>query len=309
MASPSGRPSTSTTAWWPPTTGNSRTNVRLGSVSAPSAPTIAEFGGVAPSAVAAANLQAVYQWDAINITLTGGTSVTGSGLGLVNLQAPTITDSTPVTVSLASTLAIGGAPTAGGSVTLLSPFAFWVQDGVTQLDGALVVNATLGGSTNQALVVGHGHEPNRDSASFFLGGGSGSHLHAGDYLHLFLSSVALDPASGTFGNLYSMTIDQLVYTGSAVSFSGGAEAATLFVKGKPDLSAVSGFNTPVGYAAHFGDGAVRIDGDSTFGYVRGPRVFELPSNTNHAPAIGLPTMVVEVFITGVGEKYLYLYDS
>jgi hypothetical protein len=281
----------------------SGTTFRLGSVASPSQSTIAEFANVPPSTAAAASMQGVYLWDLASITLTGSTHVTGNGLALASFAGPTITDASAVTVDAASTVLITGPPAASGSVTLLTPRSLWVAAGQTSLDGALAVNGVTVGS-NQMFVAGHSTETDRDSASLFLGGGTTN--SAGDYLHLWTSAPTI-PTS-TYARMTTERIDQITYnSGGTATMTGNL--SSLYVQGKP-LFGTGAFTISgaAQYVAEFGDGVMKIDGDSTFGYVNGPRVFQLPNNTSHAPAAGSPTMVVDVFITGVGEKFLYLYD-
>ena len=100
-------------------------------------------------------------WDALalpaaTLTLTGTTHVTtATGVNLVSLYGSTITDSSAVTVDLASTLYIGGPPAAGGSVTLTTPLALWVDSGVTRLDGNVLLGPNgFYDATNDRLGVG-----------------------------------------------------------------------------------------------------------------------------------------------------------
>jgi hypothetical protein len=57
----------------------------------------------------------------------------------------TITDTSAVTVDVASTLRIANAPGAGGSVTITESLALLVDAGNTRMDGALMVGAPSGG--------------------------------------------------------------------------------------------------------------------------------------------------------------------
>ncbi len=86
---------------------------------------------------------ATLAWDGVaapasTLTLTGGVNVTtATGVNLMSLAAPTITDASAVTVDLSSTLYIGGAPVAGGSATLTAKYALWVDSGDVRFDGNL----------------------------------------------------------------------------------------------------------------------------------------------------------------------------
>jgi len=73
---------------------------------------------------------------ATTATLTGTTTVaTTTGFNLFNIAAPTITDSSSVTVTNAATAYIGGAPIQGGSATITNPYALWIDSGVSRFDG------------------------------------------------------------------------------------------------------------------------------------------------------------------------------
>lgn len=103
-------------------------------------------------------------WDVITapaatLTLTGTTqATTATGVNLVSLKAPTITDASAVTVDLAATLYVGGPPTAGGSVTLTAPYAVWSDSGTNRLDG----NTVIGGVSAPKTTL-HVNNPNSNS--------------------------------------------------------------------------------------------------------------------------------------------------
>lgn len=100
------------------------------------------FAAVPPSQVSGASIALnAYKWDAVTVTITGGTHVTtAAGFNFIDIEAPTYTDSTAVTIDSGATVTIKGAPIAAGSVTLTKALAFWVQDGAV----------TFGNSTNGA---------------------------------------------------------------------------------------------------------------------------------------------------------------
>ena len=83
-------------------------------------------------------------FSAFTLTLTGTTQVT-SKQSHINIEAMTITDTSSVTVDIASTLRIAGAPGEGGSVTIDAAYALYVDAGDTRMDGALMVGAPSGG--------------------------------------------------------------------------------------------------------------------------------------------------------------------
>ena len=98
-------------------------------------------------------------WNALSLpaatlTLTGTTHVTTTtGVNLVSLTAPTITDVSSVTVDIASTLYVGGPPAAGGSVTLTTPLSLWVDSGNARFDGQVGIGvATTPAGTLEIVV-------------------------------------------------------------------------------------------------------------------------------------------------------------
>lgn len=96
------------------------------------------------------------------LTLGGTTQVTSAaGLNLVSVAAPTITYGSAVTVDRASTMYIAGPPVAGGSVTITSPTALLVDDGVVAFDYRLgigtrtpTVTLELAGAGDKIIKVG-----------------------------------------------------------------------------------------------------------------------------------------------------------
>lgn len=94
---------------------------------------------------AAITLDAV-RVDPITTTLTGTTAITtAAGFNLVDIEAPTFTDASAVTITNAATLAVKAAPIAAGSVTITNPLAFWVQSGSSVFgSAALSTSATSG---------------------------------------------------------------------------------------------------------------------------------------------------------------------
>lgn len=227
------------------------TQINLGSVASPTAPTIADFNGSPPSAVTAANMQAVYLWDSVIVNLTGTTHVTGHGLGLIGIGAPVIHDSSAVTVDNASTVLITGAPTASGSVTLTNPYALWVQGGRTQLDGGVGING-VSLASDSALTVGATTEPARNRVDFFLGG---ANLPTGGNTLFNVFTIATNINAGVTSGIYAtQRIQAMAYTG--ISSPTITEAASLYIDGAPTLSGVTG--SP--WAIHVKSGTTFLEG-------------------------------------------------
>lgn len=89
-------------------------------------------------------------WDAIEfraatLTLTGTTNITlATGVNYHSIARPTITSAAAgLTITHAATQYIANAPLAAGTVLITNPYAFWVDDGKTRLDGALDLGATI----------------------------------------------------------------------------------------------------------------------------------------------------------------------
>ena len=107
-----------------------------------------------PNQTRTSHATAVYElaeFSAFTLTLTGTTQVT-SKQQMVNMEAMTITDTSSVTVDIASTLRLAGAPGAGGSVTITDAYALLVDSGNTRMDGALMVGAPSGGMKSAGTI-------------------------------------------------------------------------------------------------------------------------------------------------------------
>ena len=87
------------------------------------------------------------------VTVTGTTAITtATGFNLMEVRRPTYTDASAVTVDQGATLYVEHAPLAAGSLTLTNPYAVWVDNGTTRLDGDLLVNTPTGVSGAKAVV-------------------------------------------------------------------------------------------------------------------------------------------------------------
>ena len=83
-----------------------------------------------------------YRWDATTTTVTGTTNVTtAAGFNFIDIEAQTITDSSAANFTNVSTMTIKGAVTMAGSATATNNYAFWIQGGMTRLDGGLTHTA------------------------------------------------------------------------------------------------------------------------------------------------------------------------
>lgn len=94
--------------------------------------------------------------DAMTQTLTGTTHVTtATGLNFIDVERPTITDASSVTVDRASSLALKGEPIAGGSVTITNAYALDVQHGAVRIDGFIASSEqpalVFGAASDQAI--------------------------------------------------------------------------------------------------------------------------------------------------------------
>ena len=93
--------------------------------------------GTAPTIASAASVDyTTFTVTPPTITLTGTTTV-NSVMDSILFNAPTITDSSAVTIDRASTLTISGPPQAAGSAIITYPFSLFVDGGITKLEGTL----------------------------------------------------------------------------------------------------------------------------------------------------------------------------
>ncbi len=94
---------------------------------------------------------------AATITVTGTTAITtATGFNLVTINAPTITDSSACAISTSATFYIGGSPSVGGSATIGTPLALWVDSGNCRFDDDVTVGGGLyvtGAATAGSLAV------------------------------------------------------------------------------------------------------------------------------------------------------------
>lgn len=66
----------------------------------------------------------------------------------VLIQAPTYSAVAATTITDAATVAITGSPIVGTFITYTNTYAFWVQSGITRLDGAVTLGGTITPSAN-----------------------------------------------------------------------------------------------------------------------------------------------------------------
>jgi hypothetical protein len=207
--------------------------------------------------------------DAVKIlgaaTVTGTTHITtATGFNAVRFVSPTFTSNANIDVS--ATVAIDNAPIINsGTGTITTPLAFWVQNGVTRLDGTLQANGlvNLGGSgvgvngvsvaSNVAFVVGATTTGTRDHVQFFLGGNPGSN-GSDAYFEVFGDTTSLTGVTAG-GVRATFQVDSIHYTGTGSPSI--TEAATVYIPGAPTLT---GITAPT-YALHVAAGATRLQGD------------------------------------------------
>ncbi len=94
---------------------------------------------------------------AATTTVTGTTAITtAKGFNKVSLYQPTITDSSSVTISKASTLYVDNAPLAAGSVTITQPWALNVGAGDVFVQGAnetTTITSGTGATDNASIAI------------------------------------------------------------------------------------------------------------------------------------------------------------
>jgi hypothetical protein len=101
-------------------------------------------------------------WDTIEFraataTISGSTNITtAGGFNYITINQPTLSAASALTITNAATLYIKNSPAAAGAgpATITNAYAFWVDDGVTRLDGNLDLSGHAG--TNIILDTGTG---------------------------------------------------------------------------------------------------------------------------------------------------------
>jgi hypothetical protein len=181
--------------------------------------TVFDIGITPPAQASAAGLILdAIKFDAITATLTGTTHVTTStGFNLVDIERPTYTDSSAVTVDYGATVAIKGAPVAGGSLTLTNAYALWVQQGATRLSG----DAIIGGTTyTNAVTAPTGN----------LSLGAPGHIDVGaDVLPTITASLTLGNSSKSWNGYFgTVTVDTAIQggAGSTLALQNAASPTT-----------------------------------------------------------------------------------
>jgi hypothetical protein len=115
----------------------------------PTAPVMMEFGLTPPSIASGASVTLdAYKWDATTVTFTGTTEITtATGVNFIDIERPTYTDSSALTVDLAATMCIKGAPIAASSLGITKAYSLYVPTGSSRFDE---VNAIILGATGEA---------------------------------------------------------------------------------------------------------------------------------------------------------------
>jgi len=153
--------------------------------------------------------------EASTLTLTGSTGVNNLQGGL-DIAQLTVTDTSSLTVALASTVHIAGAPIAAGSVTITNGYALWVNAGTSRFDGNVDLNSTgtllnVGASGNDWTATAFTH----DGGAIFndSGGNYDFRIESDTALYAF----ALD--GGNFNGVGSIGIGANAATNSALLIS------------------------------------------------------------------------------------------
>ncbi|MDO8503789.1 MAG: helix-turn-helix domain-containing protein [bacterium] len=88
-----------------------------------------------------------FQVQGDTVTISGVTNITtATGFNLVDIKAPTYSNAS-IAVSSAATLYVAGAPSATGGMTITSPYALWIDAGISRLDGDVTLGGAISGGT------------------------------------------------------------------------------------------------------------------------------------------------------------------
>lgn len=226
-------------------------------------------------------------WDGITFpaataTITGTTQITTStGFNLINIARPTLTDSSSVTVDIATTLYIAGQPIADGSVTIAAPRALWVDNGISRFDGDVQIGfiQDLSGTTVisvSATVLTLGPSSHVDLASDLrFNVGKSITVGVTDYITfpsgLVTMNVTLDAPSIRIDEIRgSSFVDAALLTfssGQSVIFNEGGHAYDFRFEGENDeeLIHLDGSADAVGFGIAGPLAKVHIDQTSSSG--------------------------------------------
>lgn len=196
---------------------------------------------VTPTWTLASGASATYKGvsvPATTLTLTGTTQVTTStGLNLVEVAAPTYTDTMAVVVDLAATVYIGGPPTAGGMVTLTDAMALWIDSGFARLDGGLSVGGAVPTNPQALFIVQAQTKTATANQSYFHGS-------------IIATGGPVTIPAGTAPVVASLNLQEpnITATGTVTA------ASTLYIKDAPTEGSAN-------YALWVDAGNARFDGD------------------------------------------------
>lgn len=113
-----------------------------------------------------------YRWDSVTATFTGTTNITtAAGVNFIDIETPTYTNASSMTVTNAATVVIKGAPAAAGSLLIANAYALWTQSGDVRFDGNIYCgNGSSGGTLSLNQSGGGGNI--LSSGSLFMSDGS-----------------------------------------------------------------------------------------------------------------------------------------
>lgn len=118
-------------------------------------------------------------------TITGSTNITtAAGFNKIQFDQPTYSNAT-IAVTNAATLAILGAPTPSGGMTITNPYALWIEAGNVRFDGALSLNTDVILNRLAAGSLGLYNGVNAQSLSVFntrTDASNGEWCYGGDWL-------------------------------------------------------------------------------------------------------------------------------
>ncbi|OHE72090.1 MAG: hypothetical protein A2Z99_06105 [Treponema sp. GWB1_62_6] len=199
-----------------------------------------------------------------------------------NFGQPTLAASVATTYTDASTVRIANAPAAGSNVTLTAPWALWVDDGNTRLDGNLRVYADPTASATTALVrLGDNALVGGDADGTFLAIGADNGF-VGDFLNFQVNGSrilgvlgtgevrlsnntwisAVDAAGTGVVNLFWIDANDQIEVGAPLALGGNLELAE--DGGLQTFADLSVTATPPDGTEE--GGVLRVDGNNVLGW-------------------------------------------
>jgi hypothetical protein len=140
--------------------------------------TVFEYGITPPVVASAAGaVLDAHKWDAVTCTISGATNITtATGFNFKDIEQPTYSAASALSIAHAATLAIKGGPIGGGAgpVTLTRSYAIWSQAGENRFDGNITANGATNFFSGVSIAAGGQVDNNNSNSALILKGYGGA---------------------------------------------------------------------------------------------------------------------------------------